>query len=151
RYHDLVGRLPGHVARQRTEDVQVLHELVQIALDLGHGRDWLGLLGRRTLTRKGALVERLRGRVVDRERAVRDYDLGVTVLALELEAHLMAGRGHPQAPARPAQDRVAALDGARVDQVVGELDPGGDAADRGCVRGLMKGLGERLARRSRTT
>ena len=83
--------------------------------------------------------------------AAHGIPLGIAVLALELEAHAMAGRGQPQAAAGSAQDRVAALDVGRVDQVVGELDPGGDAADRGRVRGLMQGRGERLARRSRAT
>ena len=78
-----------------------------------------------------ALVDRVRGRVVDPERAVVDDDLRIAVAAvgLQLEPQPVVA-GEPQPPGRPAQDRVGSLDVARVDQVVREADPRRDPGRR---------------------
>ena len=148
---DLVGGLTGHVARGRADQVPVLRKLVHVVLDLRHGRDHVVLRGGRcpAVLRQRPLVNGVRHRVVDRERAVVDHDLGVAVLALELEPELTVVR-NPQPAAGPVQNRVGPLKVRCVYQVVGELDPGGDPIDRGGAGRLVERGGERLGRRLRT-
>ena len=99
--------------------------------------------------RQRDLVGRVRAGVVDRDGLAVADDLGVAAIGLQLEAHAAVGGG-PQAARRAGQQRRAAAGQAgAVDQMVGELDVGRDAVDRGRDGGVVQGLRQRLGRRLR--
>ena len=156
-----IGGGAAEVSRDRTVDRQVCHELPEVRLDLSDGRDRVravraGSPGAGTahpkpaavVCRKRALVDGVGSRVVYPERAVVDDDLGVAVVGLELNPEVTSAG--PQASARAGDQRIARLDQARVDQIVGEADPGADAVRRSRPERLMDRGGERGGRGHRT-
>ena len=129
RHLDAVRRLAALDARVGPGDARVAQDLRQLLLDLGDGRDAVLLL-RVLVGRDRAAVDRVRLPVVDPERLVVGDDLRVAGVALQLEAEVI-GRP-PEPPGRAADERRDALEGARVDEVVLEVDARGHALDGRC-------------------
>ncbi len=93
-------------------------------------------------------VDGFRARVIDREAPPVHQQLEVAAAALrdvglQLESQLAAGRG-PEPAGGAAEQRVGAFEHRFADQVVGEVDPRGDAFGRGGGEGIVDGFVERL-------
>ena len=152
---DAVGGPAGHVVRHGAGHRRVLGEARQRLLDAGDRRHGLVRLlpaRRAGVLRKRDPVDGVRAGVDDRQPVAVEEHLHVARAAarvggLELEAQLVA-RG-PEPPLRAGQERVGALEARRVDEVVREVDAGGDPRGLRSGERVVDGVRERLRRRGR--